>query len=59
MPYDIVIGRTEKENKELGNKGLVFYGKVRESKKWWILLAILAALIGIMGRIVTLGGMAR
>ena len=39
--------------------GLVFYGKVRESKKWWILLAILAALIGIMGRIVTLGGMAR
>ncbi|AJF62494.1 MAG: hypothetical protein QT11_C0001G0345 [archaeon GW2011_AR20] len=27
MPYDIVIGRTEKENKELGNKGLVFYGK--------------------------------
>ncbi len=39
--------------------GLVFTGKVKESRKWWILLAIVAALIGIMGRIVTLGGMAR
>ena len=27
MPYDIIIGRTDKENKELGNKGLIFYGK--------------------------------
>lgn len=27
MPYDIIIGRTEKEQKELGNKGLIFYGK--------------------------------
>ena len=39
--------------------GLVFAGKVKESKKWWILLLALAALIGVMGRIVTLGGMAR
>jgi len=39
--------------------GLVFTGKVKESKKWWILLLALAALIGVMGRIVTLGGMAR
>ena len=27
MPYDIIIGRTEKEQKELGDKGLIFYGK--------------------------------
>ncbi len=39
--------------------GLVFSGRVKESKRWWILLLILAALIGVMGRIVTLGGMAR
>ena len=39
--------------------GLVFTGRVKESKKWWILLLALAALIGVMGRIVTLGGMAR
>ena len=39
--------------------GLVFSGKIKESKKWWILLIIITLLIGIMGRIVTLGGMAR
>lgn len=39
--------------------GLVFTGRIKESRKWWILLAILAALIGVMGRIVTMGGMAR
>lgn len=39
--------------------GLVFSGKIKESKRWWILLIVLAALIGVMGRIVTLGGMAR
>jgi len=39
--------------------GLIFSGKIKESKRWWILLIILAALIGIMGRIITLGGMAR
>lgn len=38
--------------------GLVFSGKIKESKRWWILLIILAVLIGVMGRIVTLGGMA-
>src|SRR3989344_6727232 len=27
MSYDIVIGRGEDENKELGNKGLIFLGK--------------------------------
>lgn len=39
--------------------GLVFAGKVKESRKWWILLLVIATIIGIMGRIVTLGGMAR
>ena len=39
--------------------GLVFSGKIKESKKWWILSAIVALLIGIMGRIVTLGGMGK
>ena len=38
---------------------LVFSGKAKESRKWWILLMILAALIGVMGRIVTMGGMAQ
>src|SRR3989344_6559352 len=38
---------------------LVLTGKEKESKKWWILLAVVALLIGVMGRIVTLGGMAR
>ncbi len=37
--------------------GLVVTGKLKESKKWWILLAILSILIGVMGRIVTMGGM--
>ena len=27
MPYDVIIVRNEKEQKELGNKGLIFYGK--------------------------------
>ena len=39
--------------------GLVFTGRIKESKKWWILLLALAVLIGVMGRIVTMGGMAR
>lgn len=37
---------------------LVYSDKFKESRKWWILLIILAALIGVMGRIVTMGGMA-
>lgn len=36
--------------------GLVYSGKLKESKKWWILLIVVATLIGIMGRIVVLGG---
>jgi hypothetical protein len=39
--------------------GLVYSDKLKESKRWWILLIIVAALIGIMGRVITLGGMAR
>mgnify|MGYP001600984398 CR=1 FL=1 len=38
--------------------GLIFSGNIKESKRWWILLVILAALIGVMGRMITLGGMA-
>lgn len=37
---------------------LVYSGKLKESRRWWILLIILAALIGVMGRIVTTGGTA-
>lgn len=37
--------------------GLVFTGKAKESKKWWILLIILSALIGIMGRIIKIGAL--
>jgi len=36
--------------------GLIFSGKLKESKKWWILLIIVTILIGVMGRIVVLGG---
>ena len=35
---------------------LVFAKKRDESKKWWILVVIITALIGIMGRLVRLGG---
>jgi len=35
--------------------GLVFSGKIKESRRWWALLAVLAASIGIMGMIVTSG----
>ena len=38
---------------------LVYSDRFKESRKWWILLMILAALIGVMGRIVTMGGMAQ
>ena len=38
---------------------LVFTGKRKESRRWWILLIILTLLMGVLGRIVTLGGMAR
>ncbi|HIJ98075.1 TPA: hypothetical protein H1012_03420 [archaeon] len=38
---------------------LVYDGKNEESRKWWILLAIASLLIGIMGRIVKMGALAR
>lgn len=38
--------------------GLVFSGEAEESKRWWTLLAILALLIGAMGRIVKMGAFA-
>ena len=37
---------------------LVLTGKEKESKKWWILLAVVALLIGVMGRIVKMGAYA-
>ena len=36
---------------------LIFKGKVKESRKWWILVIILSVLLGIMGRIVKIGAM--
>lgn len=33
--------------------GLIFLGKRRQSKKWWILLMILSGLIGVMGLIIS------
>mgnify|MGYP001619823117 FL=1 len=38
---------------------LVFTGKREENRKWWILLLILTVLMGVLGRIVTVGGMAQ
>src|SRR3989344_4331828 len=37
--------------------GLVFTGKTKESKKWWILVIVLSALLGVMGRIVKMGAL--
>ena len=34
--------------------GLVFMGKEKESKKWWILVMILSILLGVLGRIIKL-----
>lgn len=34
---------------------LVFTGRAKESRKWWILVIALTALIGVMGRIVKMG----
>ena len=36
--------------------GLVFNNKLKDSKRWWILLSILSVILAIMGRIVTIGG---
>lgn len=37
--------------------GLTYHGKIKESRKWWILIIILTVLIGIMGRIVKVGAL--
>jgi len=37
--------------------GLVFTGKAKESKKWWILTIVLSILLGVMGRIVKVGAL--
>lgn len=34
---------------------LVFSGKPEESRKWWILVIALSALLGIMGRLIKMG----
>mgnify|MGYP001579721332 FL=1 len=36
---------------------LVFSNKEKESRKWWTLLWILSALIGIMGRLIKIGAL--
>jgi hypothetical protein len=35
--------------------GLVFQGKLKESKKWWQLVIVLAILLAIMGKIMKMG----
>ncbi len=37
--------------------GLVYRDKTKDSKKWWILVIVLSALIGIMGRLVKIGAL--
>ncbi len=37
---------------------LVYSGKTKESKKWWVLVLVLSALLGVMGRIVKIGALA-
>ena len=32
-------------------------GKIKESRKWWILLAVTALLLGIMGRVIKIGAL--
>ena len=38
--------------------GLVFAGKIEESKKWWILVIVLSILLGVMGRVIKIGALA-
>lgn len=38
--------------------GLVLTGRMKESRKWWLLLIAVTILIGVMGRIVKLGAFA-
>jgi len=37
--------------------GLVFMGREKESKKWWILTIILSILLGVLGRIIKIGAL--
>lgn len=39
--------------------GLVLTGKTKESRKWWILAIILSALLGVMGRFIKIGALAK
>ncbi len=36
---------------------LVFTNKEKESRKWWLLLAILSLLLGVMGRLIKIGAL--
>ncbi|MBI2658408.1 hypothetical protein HYX08_06985 [Candidatus Woesearchaeota archaeon] len=38
--------------------GLIFTGKHEESRKWWILVIAVSALLGVMGRVVKIGALA-
>ena len=38
--------------------GYVLAGKEKESKRWWILLWVLAAAIGVLGRVIKMGAIA-
>ncbi|MBI2232858.1 MAG: hypothetical protein HYU56_02975 [Candidatus Aenigmarchaeota archaeon] len=38
--------------------GMVLTGRIRESRKWWLLLIAVTVLIGVMGRVVKLGAFA-
>ncbi|MBI4177136.1 MAG: hypothetical protein HY516_02115 [Candidatus Aenigmarchaeota archaeon] len=37
---------------------LVLANKEKESRRWWVLAAVLAALLGVMGRVVKMGALA-
>lgn len=36
--------------------GLVWTNKAEESKRWWKLVIVMAVLIGVMGRLISMGG---
>ncbi len=38
---------------------LVYSGRVKESRKWWIFVIVLSALIAVFGRIVKMGALAQ
>ena len=39
--------------------GLVWQGRLKESKKWWWLAIFVAVAIGVMGRVIKMGALAR